>query len=139
MLLRGIYFAICLADDMAETEEAPKKEQVSMEKETAKAEQVLAEEEPKKEKVLETCTEQKVQHWFEDAAEMFNISITEVSNLKCLNYKALNILKKEDWLRRSPNFGDILFNMWQEDRGAITKEKDEGKYLTKILNIHNKQ
>ena len=114
---------------MTAAEEAAEKEQVPMNKETPKAEEVSTEgEATKAEKLPETWTAKKVEHWFENAASMLGINITEVENLKCLNFKGLNILKKDDWLRRSPNYGDVLFNIWQEDRGSVTKEKDEGKY-----------
>ena len=124
--------AICLAEEMTKTEN----EQVPLKNEVQETEKVsMVKDEPKEEKLLESCTQQKVQHWFENAAKMLELNITEVSNLKCLNFKVLNILKKEDWLRRSPSFGDALFNMWQKDQGTITKEKNEGKYYQQFINM----
>ena len=93
----------------------------------------LAEEEPKAEEKPKELTKQEVQNWFGKAAETLQIDIQEVSNFKSLNGKALIMLKKEDWIRRSPNFGDILFNMWGENQHTITetdgnKECDEGTW-----------
>ena len=48
-----------------------------------------------------------------------------MSNFKSLNGLALNMLQKEDWIRRSPEYGDILFNMWQNDQGRA-KEYAKG-------------
>ena len=76
-----------------------------------------------------TLTKQEVQHWFKNAAEKFEIDIQQLSKLKTLNGKALQMLKKEDWIKRSPDFGDILFNMWQEDsETGGNKKRDEGTW-----------
>ena len=93
----------------------------------------LAEEEPKAEGKPKELTKQEVQNWFGKAAETLERDIQDVSNFKSLNGKALGTLKKEDWIRRSPDFGDILFNMWQEDPQKFTetggnKECDEGTW-----------
>ena len=79
-------------------------------------------------------TKQKIQQWFEKVTEKLEIDIQEVSNFRSLNGLALNMLQKEDWIRRSPEYGDILFNMWQDDQfgfpktGGI-KEYDKGESL----------
>jgi hypothetical protein len=79
-------------------------------------------------------TKQQIQEWFERIAELLEIDIQEVSYFESLNYLALNTLQKDDWIRRSPCYGDILFNMWQKDqpfftKAAGTKERDEGIQL----------
>jgi hypothetical protein len=72
-------------------------------------------------------TKQKIQQWFTIATETLEIDIQEVSTLKSLNYSALNMLAKEDWIRRSPTYGDILFNMWQKDQLMLTKTAEHGE------------
>ena len=79
-------------------------------------------------------TKQKVEQWFIEATELLEIDIQEVSNLKLLDGLALNMLKKEDWIRRSPEYGDILFNMWRKDqllllRTGRIKEYDESESI----------
>ncbi len=100
----------------------------------------LAEETSMAEKTPKSLTKEKVQQWFEKAIETLEIDIQEVSNLKLLNGKALNMLEKEDWIRRSPSYGDILFNMWQKDQQTFTetdrtKEHDEGNGNGKLLSM----
>jgi hypothetical protein len=66
----------------------------------------------------ESLTRMRIQLWFKKATQTLEVDIQKVSNLKSLNGLALNMLQKEDWIRRSPDCGDILFNMWQEDQGG---------------------
>jgi hypothetical protein len=70
----------------------------------------------------------KVQQWFKNATEILEINIQEVSNLKSLDYKALNVLKKENWKKMSPDYGHILFNMWQKDQRSSAKTVGTEEY-----------
>ena len=80
---------------------------------------------PQAENSSKSQKKQKIQQWFEKVTEKLEIDIQEVSNFKSLNGLALNMLQKEDWIRRSPEYGDILFNMWQDDQGRA-KEYAKG-------------
>ena len=89
---------------------------------------------PEAEESPEPQTKEKIQQWFEKVTQKLEIDIQEVSHFKSLNGLALNNLKKEDWLRRSPNYGDILFNMWQDDQHVFPKtggikENDKGELI----------
>lgn len=57
----------------------------------------------------------------------------EVSFLKEKNGAALESLTKEDWIRRSANHGDILFNQWQKLKERhVTKKTDEDDAITDV-------
>ena len=70
-------------------------------------------------------TTQKIQEWFIRATETLEIDIQEVSNFKSLDGLALSMLGKEDWIRRSPEYGDILFNMWRKDRLLLLRTEEK--------------
>ena len=80
------------------------------------------EESPIKKELPAPLTKQKIQQWFKKAADQLEIDIQEVSKFMSFNGLALNMLQKEDWIRRSPDYGDILFNMWQKYQGQWDKK-----------------
>jgi hypothetical protein len=51
------------------------------------------------------------------------------------------MLEKEDWIRRSSDFGDIVFNMWQKDQQTLftetggNKKRDEGTWHCNLVSI----
>lgn len=45
---------------------------------------------------------------------MYEIDETDVSKLKTISGAGLMKLKRQDWKERSPNQGDLFFNLWTE-------------------------
>ena len=43
---------------------------------------------------------------------MYEIDEADVSKLKTLSGAGLNQLQRQDWIERSPNQGDLFFNLW---------------------------
>ena len=56
----------------------------------------------------------------------FEIDEVEISSLKGQNGKALETLQKDDWIRRSPNHGDVFFIQWQKLKEEYFKKVGEG-------------
>lgn len=52
--------------------------------------------------------------WVDKVSTTFEIAEADVIKLKMLNGAGLQLLKKEDWIRRSPNQGDLFYNLWVE-------------------------
>ena len=51
--------------------------------------------------------------WILKVCLEFEIDEDQVSLLKNQNGKGLDILPKDDWIRRSPNHGDTFFKKWE--------------------------
>lgn len=50
--------------------------------------------------------------WINEVCEMYEIDEADVSKLKTLSGAGLNQLERQDWIERSPNQGDLFFNLW---------------------------
>jgi len=50
--------------------------------------------------------------WINEVCEMYEIDEADVSKLKTLSGAGLNHLQRQDWIERSPNQGDLFFNLW---------------------------
>ena len=51
-------------------------------------------------------------NWTNEVCEMYEIDEADVSKLKTLSGAGLNQLQRQDWIERSPNQGDLFFNLW---------------------------
>lgn len=56
----------------------------------------------------------QVIQWIEEVCESYEIDEGDVSKLKTLSGAGLMKLKRQDWKERSPNQGDLFFNLWTE-------------------------
>lgn len=66
--------------------------------------------------------------WIDNFCKEHEIDEREVSKLRLQNGKGLNMLLKEEWKERSPNYGDVLFRMWHElIKKDSTRETDTKK------------
>ena len=54
----------------------------------------------------------QVASWIEGVCKEFEIDEEDASKLKTLSGAGLVHLKRQDWLERSPNQGDLFFNLW---------------------------
>jgi len=45
---------------------------------------------------------------------MYEIDEADVSKLKTVSGAGLDRLQRQDWIDRSPNQGDLFFNLWAE-------------------------
>lgn len=50
--------------------------------------------------------------WINEVCEMYEIEEAHVSKLKTLSGDGLNQLERQDWKERSPNQGDLFYNLW---------------------------
>ncbi|XP_028397256.1 uncharacterized protein LOC114521065 isoform X2 [Dendronephthya gigantea] len=62
----------------------------------------------------ERWTKAEVVKWIDSICDEYEIEKEEVVDLKRSNGKGLDLLKKEDWLRRSPTQGDMLYELWKQ-------------------------
>ena len=62
----------------------------------------------------ERWTKAQVVKWIDGICDEYEIEKEEVIDLKKSNGKGLDLLKKEDWLRRSPVHGDMLYELWKQ-------------------------
>lgn len=51
-------------------------------------------------------------NWINEVCEMYEVDEADVSKLKTLSGAGLNQLQRQDWIERSPNQGDLFFNLW---------------------------
>ena len=52
--------------------------------------------------------------WIDSICDDYEIDKEEVADLKRSNGKGLNLLDKDDWLRRSRTQGDLLYKLWRQ-------------------------
>ena len=52
--------------------------------------------------------------WINEVCEMYEIEEADVSKLKTTSGAGLNQLKRQDWIERSPNQGDLFYNLWDK-------------------------
>ena len=52
--------------------------------------------------------------WINEVCEIYEIDEADVSKLKTLSGAGLNQLERQDWIERSPNQGDLFFNLWSK-------------------------
>lgn len=60
--------------------------------------------------------------WIHDVCKLCEIDEDEVSMLKTLSGAGLNELSRNDWIKRSPNQGDMFFTLWSK----LMKNSQEG-------------
>ena len=72
---------------------------------------------------------QQVAEWISSVCDELDITdnVDELSSLKNQNGKGLNLLLKEDWIRRCPNHGDLFYIQWEKMKQEyMTETKDRG-------------
>ena len=87
----------------------------------------------------ESWTRAQVKNWFANICKDLDIEEEKVSQFTSMGGKGLNLLLKEEWLRRSPEVGDLLFRMWNDLKkeqpneqisgSDMKEEKKSGVYL----------
>lgn len=55
-----------------------------------------------------------MEKWINDVCKLCGIDEGEVSMLKTLSGPGLNALNRTDWIKRSPNQGEIFFKLWSK-------------------------
>lgn len=51
-------------------------------------------------------------NWINKVCELCQADEADVSKLKAFSGAELNFLQRQDWIERSPNQGDLFFNLW---------------------------
>lgn len=71
----------------------------------------------------------QVVQWINEVCEIYEIEEDDVSKLKTLSGGGLMKLKRQDWMERSPNQGDLFFNLWTEllEKSAQERGSDSTK------------
>lgn len=68
----------------------------------------------------------EVSEWIAKVCEDYEIDEAEVSLLKILNGRGLDVLTEQHWRTRSPQYGDIFLTLWQEvKKDYLTKTKED--------------
>lgn len=62
--------------------------------------------------------------WINEVCEMYEIDEADVAKLKTLSGAGLNQLQRQDWIERSPNQGDLFFNLWTKLMKNSQEEAD---------------
>lgn len=70
----------------------------------------------------------RVVRWINKICEDYEIDDDDVSKLKTLSGPGLMKLKRQDWIERSPNQGDLFHNLWME---LLDTSVDSGVDATK--------
>ena len=52
--------------------------------------------------------------WINEVCETYEIDEADVSKLKTVSGAGLDRLQRQDWIDRSPNQGDLFFNLWAD-------------------------
>lgn len=68
--------------------------------------------------------------WIDSICDDYEIDKEEVVDLKRSNGKGLNLLDKDDWLRRSRTQGDLFYKLWRqlktEKSSDVRKSQKQG-------------
>ena len=82
----------------------------------------------------ELWTQDQVEDWLVNICKDYELDEVVISLFASMNGKLLNKLLKEQWLSRSPDLGDVLFDLWNElkneqpnEQSSETDTKKEGK------------
>ena len=70
-------------------------------------------------------TKLQVAKWIDSICDEYEIDKEEVADLKRSNGKGLDLLDKEDWIRRSPTQGDLLFKLWRQLKAEQCSDVEE--------------
>ena len=66
----------------------------------------------------------QVVQWFKSMCDKYEIDEEDISGLMMLNGEGLNELKdKDDWIRRSPKQGDLMYNLWRKLNAEFLKQE----------------
>ena len=87
----------------------------------------------------ESWTKDQVKDWLVNICKDYELDEVVISQFASMNGKLLNKFLKEQWLSRSPDLGDVLFDLWNElkneqpnEQSSETdtkKERESGVYL----------
>ena len=72
-----------------------------------------------------------MRNWIETICEDYEIEKDDVSKLMSMNGKGLNKLREKDWIRRSPEQGEVLFLMWNDLKEEWSNNQTNKKEETK--------
>lgn len=75
----------------------------------------------------EKWTKLQVAKWIDSICDEYEIDEKEVINVKQANGKGLDLLDKDDWLRRSPTQGDLLYQLWKGMKAEKNISIEESK------------
>lgn len=73
----------------------------------------------------EKWTKLQVAKWIDSICDDYEMDKEEVIDLKKANGRGLDTLDKEDWLRRSPTQGDLLYKLWKQLKGEKNNDMEE--------------
>jgi hypothetical protein len=84
----------------------------------------------------EKWTRGQVTQWIDSIRDEYELDEEEVADLRKANGKGLEMLDKDDWLRRSPAQGDLFYKLWKQLKVGKSSDGEDSQHQEGIVLFH---